>query len=34
MTDKDKTIEQVYNDFYGSIKDTYTQAKQKDSTIK
>ena len=29
----DKIIEKVYNDFYGSIKDTYTDAKKIDKSI-
>jgi hypothetical protein len=30
----DKIIENVYNNFYGSIKDTYNDAKKKDPSIK
>ena len=33
MSKKD-TIEKVYNDFYGSIKQTYEEAKKLDPTIK
>ena len=31
---KNEIIEKVYNDFYGSIKQTYEEAKKIDSTIK
>ena len=31
MADKDKIISSAYNDFYGSIKDTYTEAKKERS---
>jgi hypothetical protein len=34
MTDKDKIISSVYHDFYGSIKDTFNEAKKKDPSIK
>ena len=30
---KDKIISEVYHEFYGSIKDTFTDAKKKDKTI-
>jgi hypothetical protein len=30
---KDKIISKVYHEFYGSIKDTFTDAKKKDKTI-
>jgi hypothetical protein len=30
----DKTIEKAYNEFFGNIRDTYTQAKEKDPSIK
>ena len=30
----DKTIEKVYNDFYGSLKDTFTEARKLDPSIK
>ena len=29
----DKTIEKVYNDFYGSIRDTFSEAKKLDPSI-
>ena len=31
---KEKVIDKVYNDFYGSIKQTYEEAKKLDPTIK
>ena len=31
---KNETIEKVYNDFYGSIKQTYEEARKIDPTIK
>ena len=31
---KNATIQKVYNDFYGSIKQTYEEAKKIDATIK
>ena len=34
MTDKNKLISDTYNEFYGSIKNTYLDAKKKDSTLK
>ena len=34
MPDKDKIISSVYHDFYGSIKDTFNDAKKKDPSIK
>jgi hypothetical protein len=34
MVDKDKIISSVYYDFYGSIKDTFNEAKKKDPSIK
>ena len=34
MADKDKTIEKVYNDFFGSIKDTFNEARKLDTSIK
>ena len=34
MTDKNKLISDTYNEFSGSIKNTYLDAKKKDSTLK
>lgn len=34
MADEDKVISSVYPEFYGSIKDTYDDAKKKDPSIK
>ena len=30
---KDKIISEVYHEFYGSIKDTFTDARKRDKTI-
>lgn len=34
MTDKDKIIASVYHDFYGSMRDTFNEARKKDPSIK
>ena len=34
MTDKDKVISNVYNEFYGSINNTLKDARKIDHTIK
>ena len=33
MSDKNDTIAKAYNEFYGSVKDTYNLAKKSDKSI-